>query len=783
MNYLIFKILTIINNKKYYFCIFTILFLPLLCIGENNKLPSLTNEEINWIKNHTKIKAGFDSNWPPFEFANKEGEHKGISAEILKIIEQDTGLKITMVTDKWVELMKKFKAGELDLLPAVLVDDKRESYGTYTTPYYLIDNFIFVKENNKDIHNFKDLIGKTVALPKGYTLSLKIAKEYPQIKIFYTDNILGSLFAVLYGQADATIESQAIVNYTIQKNSISGIKGLVQATLDSSELAILVQKDQKTLYSIIQKSLDIILQKDIINIKKKFFIQARKDVSKSIKLTPQEKEWLKNHPVIRFTGDPNWLPYEAFKDGKYIGIVAEYLKIIESRLNIKFKKIVTKNWEESVQMAKEHDVDVLSETTDSELKSHLIFTDSYLDNLIVIIMNDNQSYVEKINHIRDKKIAVIKDYGYVPNILKKYPKIKFIQVDNIQDGLTAVSTGKIDALLCTMALGSYTISKMGINNIKTVGKTEFSTKIGLGVRKDYKPLVAILNKAIRTITNKEKRDILNEWTYHKYAPTINWEIIRNISILFLLFIIFSLYWNHKINKAKKELHSQKQKLESISQQLSKYLSPQIYDMIFSGEQDMHISSKRKKLTIFFSDIVGFTPLTEDLESEELTDLLNHYMTEMAKIALKHGATIDKYIGDAIVIFFGDPTSNGYRQDALNCVKMAMEMQEKNREIRAHLVNEGIVSDFQMRIGINTGYCTVGNFGSDDRMDYTIIGGQVNLASRLETNAEPSGILISHETYSLVKEEVKCTSKGEVKVKGISKSIKTYQVESIDEKKI
>ncbi len=216
-------------------------------------------------------------------------------------------------------------------------------------------------------------------------------------------------------------------------------------------------------------------------------------------------------------------------------------------------------------------------------------------------------------------------------------------------------------------------------------------------------------------------------------------------------------------------------LESLSNKLSKYLSPQVYASIFTGSQSVEISAKRKKLTVFFSDIVGFTETADRLESEDMTQLLNHYLTEMSKIALEHGATIDKYVGDAIMIFFGDPESQGVQADALACVKMAIAMRKRLRELADVWRESGIENPLQCRIGINTGYCTVGNFGSEDRMDYTIIGGGVNLASRLETSADPGDILISYETYAHVKNEIRCEAHGQITVKGLAYPVETYRV--------
>ena len=227
---------------------------------------------------------------------------------------------------------------------------------------------------------------------------------------------------------------------------------------------------------------------------------------------------------------------------------------------------------------------------------------------------------------------------------------------------------------------------------------------------------------------------------------------------------------------KSEALEQKTKaLEQLSNQLAKYLSPQLYKSIFSGKQEVKVASSRKKLTVFFSDIAGFTEITDKMESEDLTQLLNHYLTEMSKIALDHGATIDKYVGDAILMFFGDPETRGVKEDALACVQMALTMQKRMSELAEIWRDIGIETPLRCRIGIHTDYCTVGNFGSEDRMDYTIIGGAVNLASRLEQEAPPGTVLISYETFAQVKDTIDCEELGHVHVKGIAYPVATYRV--------
>ena len=215
--------------------------------------------------------------------------------------------------------------------------------------------------------------------------------------------------------------------------------------------------------------------------------------------------------------------------------------------------------------------------------------------------------------------------------------------------------------------------------------------------------------------------------------------------------------------------------EIILTKLAKYFSPQVYNSIFSGDLEVAITTKRKRLTVFFSDIKGFSTITEQLEPEALTELITDYLTAMTMIAVKYGGTVDKYIGDAIMVFFGDPNSLGIKEDALACVRMALEMKEKMYEIQKGWREKGISQPMDIRIGIHSDICTVGNFGSHDRLDYTTIGNGVNLASRLESNAKPNQILISEDTHMLICDVIECNELGPIAVKNISHPVNSYEV--------
>ena len=232
------------------------------------------------------------------------------------------------------------------------------------------------------------------------------------------------------------------------------------------------------------------------------------------------------------------------------------------------------------------------------------------------------------------------------------------------------------------------------------------------------------------------------------------------------------------------LTEKSEKLETIANRLAKYLSPQVYQSIFSDKIIDGETYKRKNLTVFFSDIASFTDLSDTLEPERLAELINTYLSDMTEIAIRNGGTIDKFIGDAIMVFFGDPESNGEEMDALRCLKMAFEMQEKIKSIsRIWQSKKGIPGGLNVRMGIATGYCTVGNFGSNQRLDYTALGSPVNMAARLQTICPLGEVLITQATANILSDKVKSEFFDDFNIKGFSKPVPVYKgiaLEDIDE---
>lgn len=532
---------------------------------ENKVSASLTAEEKAWLDDYGTVTVAAEPDWAPFDFVDEIGRHQGIAWDYLSLIAEKTGLKFRVVVAPWNDILQQFQAGVIDLLPAVYVTGDRKAYMDFSPPYFETLDYFFVRQ---DIvaQTMADIAALRVAIPKGFANIEHIQSAYPQMQIIEVDTIGDAIDAVVEHEAELLYDTYAVISFWLEKNGIKHIQPFRSARrTDTKRLHLASRKSLPHLAAIVEKGLEAITIDEKQKIHQRWLRAGDRQHHKGgAFLTPEEQQWLSDHPVLRFTGDPNWLPYEAFdKNGNYVGIVSEYLKLIENKLGIQFERLQTDTWAQSVELVKQGKIDILSETSDSTLREHLLFTQTYLSSPIVLVMREDENYVESLAEVKNRRLAYIHQYGYVDTITQAYPYIHFDEVSTIQAGLTAVSTGKIDGLVATLAQASYHISELGINNIRIVGKTEFNTQLAFGIRPELAPLVSMFNRSIADISLTEKQQILDNWGSYKFVSQIDYAFASKVTIAFLVLMLAILVWNRKMAmeiSRRKEAESQTQAL-------------------------------------------------------------------------------------------------------------------------------------------------------------------------------------------------------------------------------
>lgn len=505
---------------------------------------SFSEDELRWIQEHPEVTFGADYKWPPFEFADKEGGHKGLSSDYIKVIEQRTGLKINVRIGIWDDIIIAMQNKELDGLACAVQTEERKKYLIFSTPYLSIPSVIITKNDDQEIHNLDDLKGKLVAVNKGSYLHDWLMESYPDLKLHLTTSNEASLEAVSYGEADAYIGNLAVSNYIIRERLLPNLQ--VVKKLDSmiTKPTIAVAKENTMLMGIIQKALDSIAEQERQEILDKWYITT---TEQKLKLTDTEKEWLKENPTIKFAGDPSWAPVSFIDNkGKYAGIVPAVFKLIENKTTLEFKLIKTNNWSESLGKIADntiHMLDAISE--DSERRKLVDFTDVYMTADVAFITRDDVNYIKNIEGVGDKVVGTVKDYVTESYIRKKSPEMKVVLYENAVTGLKKLANGKIDVFVIDIPSFEYYARKSGLSNLKISGLTSFSFKLAIGVNKKHPELVSILNKALGLISHTEKNDIYHDWVKLE-KPLVDYSLLWKSILAACVLLIAVGYWNRRL---------------------------------------------------------------------------------------------------------------------------------------------------------------------------------------------------------------------------------------------
>jgi adenylate cyclase len=209
-------------------------------------------------------------------------------------------------------------------------------------------------------------------------------------------------------------------------------------------------------------------------------------------------------------------------------------------------------------------------------------------------------------------------------------------------------------------------------------------------------------------------------------------------------------------------------------ELRRFLPPQVAEELLAGQLASD-SLDRRKVTVLFADMVGFTDLSDSLDPEELAEVLDEYLREMTAVLIAHGGTLDNYIGDGVMAVFGAPKPMDDEDQAWSAVRSALAMRDRARELAARVRGRGIPADLQIRVGINAGRCMIGLFGSDALRAYKIVGFAVNIAQRLQAEAAPGTVLAGYRTYALVRDGVSAERREPLTVKGAARPVEAWEI--------
>ena len=455
--------------------------------------------------------------------------------------------------------------------------------------------------------------------------SKEFANNNPKlVKDFYDASISGWYYA--FGNIDET--AQLIYEKYNPQN-----KSLASLIDEAKEMKKLVYDKENKIGTITKERINLIintykvlgLMKNSIDIDDLIYT---KHLNNSFTLSKEESDYLKNKKEIKFCIDPDWMPFEKIEDNKHIGISADYVDIIKSKLNVPITLVQTKSWSESLSKAKERVCDIipLIVKTDNRDK-YLNFTSPYIKLPLVMAGGIEDSFIEDINQYKNKKIGISKDYAFGEILKAKYPHLNFVEVENMKDGFEQIQKGQISGFIENLTTIGFAIQKNYIGQIKIIAKLNETLEAGISSRNDEPILNSIFQKALDSIDSEKREEIYNKWVYVNYQKETNYDSLNKLLFIIIGFIlIFILFYRQYLLKKMNEELNEKIKIEMKKNEEKTRISIQQSRMASMGEMLENIAHQWRQPLSTISVAASGIEIKKELNilnDEDLSDSLRH----------------------------------------------------------------------------------------------------------------------------------------------------------------
>ncbi|MFK5891916.1 MAG: transporter substrate-binding domain-containing protein [Pseudomonadota bacterium] len=517
----------------------------------------LSQQEKQWIKLHPTIRVATDPDYAPFQYKDQNNISQGLANDYLALIEKKLGLDFDLLpSNNWNTSLESVKNRQADMVVVAAKTSLREEYMSFTSPYVSFADVIITREHSSEINSIVELHGKKLATIEGFAINDYIKKYYPKVELVFKADVASVLNSVSMGEVEATVLNVATASYAIEKANITNLH-IGGNTGFAYELSFASRKDWPMLNNLLKKSLSSISAKERKELLRKwisisYIPGGSEQDSHIVQLTNEEETWLKNHPILSAAPDPDWAPVEFFdKNGKYSGMTADYVKLLEKRLGVKFHILHLNNWDEIVQKVKAGEIDLLTAASITpNRKKKLLFTKPFLKLKSVIVVNKKESGRLTMDDLNGKVVAVVSGYANQEHMQKEFPDIHLKLVSSEKEALQQVAYGKAYAYVGSVATISYLIEKEMMVNLRIAGEESYIWNLGMASNKQIPILNQILAKGLASITKQERQAIISKWVLinkQSWRPSKEF-IIALLIILALFFVISIIVWNWLLRK-------------------------------------------------------------------------------------------------------------------------------------------------------------------------------------------------------------------------------------------
>lgn len=615
-----------------------------LCLYGEGKNLSLTQAEKDWLKKHPVITLAVDDTYTPKNYRNAAGNMAGISIDYMNLLAEKLNINIEFEGSVWEKALDNALKHKVDgIINADELEARKQSL-SFTEIYTSYPQAVVTKKEFYGEGNFFTFKGKKIAVKKNTSQENLLLESYPLISVVSVETVLDGLKLLQEDKVDAVFDDVSVLLYHIEENYFDNLKIFFLHYDDIiGKCRIGLRNNDPILLSVFNKAIKNISENERRFIQKKWtYFNPKDELYNSIEFSEEEKIWLKNHPNIKVGVESNWAPVEyAGTDGSVKGIVSEYLTLLESVLGVTFYITNDVPWHELMRLARIKKIDMLSGVAVTEdRKEFLEFSDNYIEVPIVVFANENVSYIGNLNDLNGKKVAVGKNFAPHGFLKQNYPKIDLVLCDTLPEGIEKLSRKEVFALVDGILSISYYMKELKITNIKVAGNTPYKYKIAMGVRKDWKIFVDLINRVIRNIPETTKDSFYHKWAPISYIYKEHLFSLWKIAIPIFLFAIFFIYWNRKFSLeikkrrlVEEKLEKAKNDFENVSSSFEEKISARTYELentanaLLSREKMYRQLFEGSKDGIVYCNLLG---VIKDA-NQSFLDMLGYSLEELKKM--------------------------------------------------------------------------------------------------------------------------------------------------------
>jgi len=479
-------------------------------------LDALSHKEKTWLAQHEKIEIGILQSWPPFGFLDQDGRLKGIGMNLIDLLNKRLGNTLVAKPGDWPVIFGAVKEKQLPALLDFTPKKSREPYFNATRPYLSVPHVIVARKDTPYLRNEQDLIGKTLALEKGFGNVRFFTENYPGVIIKEYKNTAHALDAVARGEALAYVGNRAVASYIMDKEVLVNLKFHGRVNKDGSILAIGVRKDWPVFRDILQKALDSLSEEETHAILVPWVQPDKKHEDSGLRLNSKERAWLKQHPVLKVSNEMDWPPYDFVENDQPKGYMIDYMRLLARKIGVSFEFVNGYSWDQLVKLFCNKKIDILQPTIASkEAQECGQLSKPVIKEVVQFVTRNNFKSIKNLEDFYGYTYAAPGGWETTVSIKEKYQgKIKVIETKTQEEALRLISNGKADFTTDYGNALRYMITQYAHVNLVVQGiwKNELGmSENELFIASGNDILNEIINKAIDSVSIVELQSLKEKW--------------------------------------------------------------------------------------------------------------------------------------------------------------------------------------------------------------------------------------------------------------------------------